>query len=118
MGVQRCALPFCVRGTQAPIVAGVPGTPPPPNRAVVSATAQPQRWTPRGAVAARVMAGDSTTYRIALAGRTLARGTVAPGEEILVRAAPPERGWVAGTVELDPDELAADNVRCFAVWIG
>jgi hypothetical protein len=35
-----------------------------------------------------------------------------------VRAAPPERGWVQGTVELEPDELAGDNVRHFAVWIG
>lgn len=100
------------------VLAWIPGTTPPPNRAVVSAEAQPARWTPRGAVAARVMAADSTTWRIALGGRTMARGTIAPGEEILVRASPPERGWMAGTVELDPDELPADNVRHFAAWIG
>ena len=35
-----------------------------------------------------------------------------------MRAAPPERGWLAGTVELEPDELRGDNVRHFAVWIG
>ncbi|HKW49140.1 MAG TPA: hypothetical protein VJN70_16930, partial [Gemmatimonadaceae bacterium] len=35
-----------------------------------------------------------------------------------MRAAPPERGWVNGTVELEPDELPGDNVRHFAVWIG
>ncbi|MHB2033357.1 MAG: vWA domain-containing protein, partial [Gemmatimonadaceae bacterium] len=103
---------------RVPVVAWVPNTVPPENRAVVSAEAQPVRWTPRGAVAARVLARDSTTYRIVLGNRTLARGTAAPGEEIMVRAAPPERGWMAGTVELDADELPADNVRHFAAWIG
>ena len=82
------------------------------------AEARPVRWTPRGAVAARFLSRDSTTYRITLNGRTFARGTAAPNEEVVVRAAPPERGWVAGTVELEPDELAGDNVRHFAVWIG
>ncbi|HEU4988167.1 MAG TPA: hypothetical protein VFT41_00130, partial [Gemmatimonadaceae bacterium] len=47
-----------------------------------------------------------------------ARGTAAPGQEIVVRAAPAERGWLAGTVELDADELAGDNVRYFAAWVG
>ncbi len=103
---------------RVPVVAWVPNTLPPENRAVVSAEAQPVRWTPRGAVAARVLSRDSTTYRIVLGNRTLARGTAAPGEEIMVRAAPPERGWMAGTVELDADELPADNARHFAAWIG
>lgn len=95
-----------------------PTTLPPINRAVTLAAARPVRWTPRGAVAARFLSRDSTTYRITLDGRTFARGTAAPNEEVVVRAAPPERGWVAGTVELEPDELAGDNVRHFAVWIG
>jgi aerotolerance regulator-like protein len=90
----------------------------PSNRAVLSAEARPERWTPRGAVAARLMTRDSTTYRLTLAGRSLLRGTAAPNEEVVVHAAPPERGWVAGTVELEPDELPGDNVRNFAVWIG
>jgi hypothetical protein len=55
---------------------------------------------------------------MALGQRTLARGTVAPGEETIVRAAPPERGWTDGTVEIEPDELSADNARHFALWIG
>ena len=91
---------------------------PPPNRAVMSAEARPVRWTPRGAVVARLQSRDSTTYRITLAGRSLARGTSGPNEEITLHASPPERGWVAGTVELEPDEMPADNVRHFAVWIG
>lgn len=96
----------------------VPSSKPPTNRAVIAAEARPVRWTPRGAIAARFLANDSTTYRITLAGRTLSRGTAAPNEEVVVHAAPPERGWVDGTVELEPDELPADNVRHFAAWIG
>ena len=95
-----------------------PSAPPPSNRAVVLAEARPIRWTPRGTVAARILSRDSTTYRVSLNGRTFARGTAAPNEEVIVRAAPPERGWVAGTVEIEADELAADNVRYFATWIG
>ncbi|HEU4993351.1 MAG TPA: BatA domain-containing protein [Gemmatimonadaceae bacterium] len=90
----------------------------PANRAVVAADARPVRWTPRGAVATRVLSPDSTTYRIALGDRTLARGTVAPGEESVLRAAPPERGWTDGSVEIEPDELRTDNTRHFALWIG
>ena len=96
----------------------LPGGAPPPNRAVIAAEPRPERWTPRGAVLARMLSRDSTTYRITLGGRSLARGTAAANEEVVVHAAPPERGWVAGTIELEPDELPGDNVRHFAVWIG
>jgi hypothetical protein len=100
------------------LVLHVPAVTLPPNRAVALADARPVRWTPRGLVATRFISRDSTTYRITLDTRTFARGTAAPNEEVTVRASPPERGWVAGTVELEPDELTADNVRHFAVWIG
>jgi hypothetical protein len=102
----------------AQVLLYTPAAAPPVNRAVTLAESRPVRWTPRGAIATRFLSRDSTTYRITLNGRTFARGTAAPNEEVIVRAAPPERGWVAGTVELEPDELAADNVRHFAVWIG
>lgn len=93
-------------------------TPPPANHAVTAVDVRPARWTPRGEIAATVIgASDSTPYRITLGGRTLARGSVTNGE-IAVHAAPRERGWVAGTVELDPDELRGDDVRHFALWIG
>ena len=104
--------------TDAQILVYSPNGAPPPNRAVTLAEARPVRWTPRGAVATRFLSRDSTTYRITLNGRTFARGTAAPNEEVIVHAQPPERGWVEGTVELEPDELAADNIRHFAVWIG
>ncbi|MDP1862063.1 MAG: BatA and WFA domain-containing protein [Gemmatimonadaceae bacterium] len=95
-----------------------PSTPAPMNRAIVVAEARPSRWTPRGAVVARARLPDSATYRIAFGERTLARGTARDGEDITVRAAPPERGWHAGLVELEPDELRGDDARWFAVWLG
>ena len=101
-----------------PLHAYMPAAPAPANHAVVAVRAVPARWTPRGAVRARLLASDSATYRITLEGRTLARGIAARDEEIVLRAEPPERGWNAGTVELEPDALRADDVRHFAVWIG
>lgn len=95
-----------------------PAGTPPSNRAVVLAEARPARWTPRGTVVARAQLPDSATYRIALGGQTLARGTAREGEDLTVRAAPSERGWRAGVVELEPDELRADDARWFAVWLG
>jgi hypothetical protein len=95
-----------------------PAGAPPPDHAVIMSAAEPARWTPRGAVHARVRATDSVTYRIELGTRTLARGIAGPDGEIFVRAAPPEQGWIAGRVELEPDELRGDDARHFAVWIG
>lgn len=100
------------------LVVWTPASAPPANAAVVEARAEPSRWTPRGTLVARFASADSTSYRMTLGGRTFARGTAAPGEEVSVTAAPPERGWQAGTVELEPDEMPADNTRHFAVWIG
>ena len=92
------------------------------NRAVLSATARPRRWLPRGAVDARVATSDSVAYRATLTRadgveRTLARGVVGPDGAILVGAAPPERGWLTGAVELEPDELRLDDRRWFATWV-
>lgn len=103
-------------GTQ--LLAWTPAAAAPPNRAVLAAEARPSRWSPSGAVDARLLSVDSASYRVMLAGRTLARGSAAPGEQIVIHATPPERGWVGGSVELEPDELPADNVRFLAAWIG
>ena len=98
--------------------AWIPGGTPPANRGVIAAEAVPLRWTPRGAVRARILTPDSATYRITMDGRTLARGTAVRDEEVTVRAAPAERGWTAGAVELEPDEMLGDNARYYAAWIG
>ena len=124
----------------ARVIVYAPETAGPPDRAVVAAAARPTRWTPRGEVTATVRGtaapgrSDSTTYRIGLGARTLARGTVAvtaiadhaaPADRleggvgaISVHAAPAERGWVAGSVEIEADELRGDDTRYFAMWIG
>jgi hypothetical protein len=102
----------------APLALLVPSGSPPSNRAVLSAAAEPARWTPRGSIVARVETRDSVGYRIILGDRTLSRGATGRGEPILLRASPPERGWQSGRVELEPDDYPADDVRHFALWIG
>lgn len=101
-----------------PLALLVPSGDPPPNRSVLSATAEPPRWTPRGSVVARVETRDSVGYRIVLGERTLSRGATGRGEPIVLRASPPERGWQSGRVELEPDDFPADDARHFALWIG
>lgn len=95
-----------------------PALSPPRNRAVVRAAPEPPHWTPRGTVRATTSATDSATFRVMLGGKAVARGTSAPGSEVAVRLQPSERGWVAGAVELEPDELRGDDVRWFAAHIG
>ena len=95
-----------------------PSGDPPLNRAVVNVEAQPARWTPRGALDARIAPPDSVRFRVVIGARTAARGVAARDEAISVRLAPPERGWQAGRVELEPDDFPADDARHFAVWIG
>jgi hypothetical protein len=96
----------------------VPAVVPPPNRTMVLAEPRPAQWTPRGALLVRAAGADSVTYRVSLGDRTLARGSLRGNDEQTIRAEPPERGWVAGSVELAPDELRGDDARAFAVWIG
>jgi hypothetical protein len=96
----------------------VPRGDPPLNRAVADVQPQPARWTPRGAVVARIASPDSVGYRIVIGERTAARGLAARDEAITVRLAPSERGWQAGRFELEPDDFPADDARHFAMWIG
>ena len=103
---------------EVPFALFVPSGAPPQNRAVLSADADPPRWTPRGTIAARVETRDSVDFRILLGDRTLARGATGRGEPIVLRASPPERGWTAGRIELAPDDFPADDARWFALWIG
>jgi hypothetical protein len=115
---QRTSWPSGVVPEDVRVVVWSPDVATPENHSISFAEARPQRWSPRGEIALRVNARDSLTYRVTLAGRTLARGTAGPGAETIIRAAPPERGWLGGSVDLAPDELAADDIRYFATWIG
>ena len=101
-----------------PVTVYVPAGNPPRNRAVASLAADPPHWTPRGSITARIDAKDSAGYRVLIGTRTLARGAAAPGEPVQLRVAPPERGWQALRVELEPDDFTADDSRSAAVWLG
>jgi hypothetical protein len=90
---------------------------PPPNRALVLAEPRPTRWTAEGALLLRISGGDSATYRVSL-GSALLHGLARSGEEVMVRLAPGQQGWLGGRVELAPDELRGDDIRYFALWIG
>ncbi|MES2179606.1 MAG: BatA and WFA domain-containing protein [Gemmatimonadota bacterium] len=114
---QRSAWASAVK-VDVPTALFVPGGDPPHNRAVLSAEADPGRWTPRGSIVARIDAGDSVGFRVLIGARTLARGAVARGEPVQLRVTPPERGWQALRVELEPDDFAADDARFAAVWVG
>lgn len=96
----------------------VPPAVPVSNRMVTSLVVEPRVWSPRGAVRATVSASDSVSWRLTLDGRSVARGTLAPGAPLIARVQPTDRGWRAGSIELAPDELRGDDTRHFAVHIG
>ena len=114
---QRTAWASAAR-IDVPVSVLVPSGDPPRNRGVLSVEAEPARWTPRGAISARIDAADSVDYRVLIGSRTLARGAVGRGEPVRLRVGPPERGWQALRVELQPDDFAADDARSTAVWLG
>ncbi len=90
----------------------------PANRGVSLAEPRPPRWSPSGTLLVRASGADSVTFRVTLGDRTVSRGLLRGNDEYLVRAEPPDRGWIAGSVELAPDELRGDDIRYFAVWAG
>jgi hypothetical protein len=68
------------------------------------------------------MSGDSTPWRVSLNGRTLAWGSTGAGDfarpaHVDARLSSATQGWLRGTVELDADELRADDIRYFAVRV-
>lgn len=102
----------------------VPPLVPPPNGAILSAVAQPQWWTPRGALELTVQAvRDSTAYRIAIGDNTLARGVVvrAPGDSLATVRLPlvgTGRGWQALDVTLEPSGVGADDHAVVPIVVG
>ncbi len=92
------------------------------NVGIVEARAEPARWTPTGSVSFAMIAADSAAWRVALDGRTVARGTAAAGSatspsRVTQKLATAANGWVRGSVEVDADELRGDDVRWFAVRV-
>lgn len=92
------------------------------NAAVVDARSEPTRWTPTGSVSFALVTADSAPWRIALDGRTVARGTVpsstadAPAQ-VTQKLASAATGWVRGSVEIDADELRGDDARWFVIRV-
>jgi hypothetical protein len=91
------------------------------NHAVTDIEAEPRAWAPRGAVRAQVQAPATDTsiaWRLVVEGRSLARGAQSGGGVVTARAEPRTRGWLAGLLELAPDELRGDDTRHFVVRVG
>lgn len=89
----------------------------PRNRGLVALNVEPPFWSPRGAVRATLV-GDSASWRLALDGRTVARGRVDAGGAIIARGQSATRGWQAGLLAIEGDEYRGDDQRHFAVHVG
>lgn len=107
---------------KVPVVVFAPPSGQVVNRAVIDVSVEPVRWTPGGTASFSIASPDSAQWRVTLDGRTVARGVVPPAPfnapaHVSQRLASAGKGWVAGSVELEPDALRADNTRYFAVLL-
>ncbi len=106
-----------------PVLVYHPAGDPPSNRGVADARADPGTWVlGSGSVSGRVGGGPApvpprATVTVTLGGREVARAVAGPGEAFAARVVAPPPGWYAGVVELEPDELRADDRRWFAVRV-
>ncbi len=100
-----------------PILAWQP-PPPPLNRWIDTAYSEPPVWTSEGAVVARV--GGATrqpgAVRLVVANRNVARAVADSGDRVVLAGRLDRTGWVVAQVELDPDELRADDRRSIALY--
>ena len=102
----------------------VPALSPPPNGAILSASAQPQWWTPRGALEVTVQpVRDSTAYRIAIGDNTLARGVIVrnKGDSLAMLRIPlvgAGTGWQALDIALEPSGVGADDHAIVPIVVG
>jgi hypothetical protein len=85
----------------------------PQNRSVDSALSEPPVWSPGGTVVAGIggEGGSSTTVRLTAGGRDVARTVAEAGEQVALAGEVDVRGWTVASIELDPDELRADDRR-------
>jgi hypothetical protein len=91
--------------------------PVPPNRWVAGAVSEPAVWFRRGAVVAEVEGSNTerTAAALLVHGVRVAGAVVGAGERVVLEGTPPRTGWLAASVELDPDELRADDRRWIAL---
>lgn len=125
---QRTALPASPSPLDlggSALVVHVPSFALPTNRSVLDARVEPVRWTPAGRVTADVRSATPAAWRALLGERTLARGTTNDGsdanstgaESLVIDAVATDTGWLAGRVEVDPDDFPGDDTRYFAVRV-
>ncbi len=108
-------------GPEVPVpVVAVGTSPPPANRWLDSAISDPPVWSPSGAVTAKVGGSGprSTTVRLVVDGRDLSRTVAQPGDQVVLRGTLDESGWFAARIEVDADELRADDVRYVGLFSG
>lgn len=88
----------------------------PPNRSIDTAYAEPEIWSPAGRVVAAVggAVDGPAGVRLVSEGGELARAVATAGEQVVLDVAPRRAGWRALRVELDADELRADDQW----WLG
>lgn len=93
---------------------------PPPNRWLDSAVSDPPVWSPAGAIVATVGGSDltATTVRLAIGDRDVSRAVAGVGDRVVLRGSVGEWGWATARVELDADELRADDVYHVSIYSG
>lgn len=116
------ALTRIVDAAKVPVQLLVKSQRPIRNAGVVDVVAEPSRWTPSGQVSFAIASPDSTEWRVALDGRTVARGTASPAPfaspaRVSQKLSSAATGWLRGSVELSADELRGDDTRWFAVRV-
>ncbi len=121
---QRTAWPGDIPVSSTPIRIYVPPLAPPPNGAILSATALPQWWTPRGALELTVQpVRDSTAWRVAIGDNTLARGVIVrnAGDSTATLRIPlvgSGTGWQALSVSIEPSGVGADDHAIVPIVVG
>jgi len=88
------------------------------NRGLDSAWSDPPVWSPAGRVIAAIggVAAPPAAVRLLVGGRDIARSFGGVGDRVVLEGAP-RPGWHAARVELDPDELRADDGRSISIFV-
>ncbi|MFQ5704588.1 MAG: BatA domain-containing protein [Gemmatimonadales bacterium] len=92
---------------------------PPENRWMDSVRSDPPLWSPSGAVVASIMgsARRPAAVHLTVLGSDIARAVAATDQTVVLTGRLRDTGWMVATVELDPDELRADDRRFVALHV-